>query len=78
MKNQKGQGLIEYLVMVALIAIASIAIMKVLGQNIRGQMARITNALQGESAKPRLNKVSQGHHQQRDLGDFFEGAADDE
>ena len=42
-KFQKGQSLIEYLILVALMAIASIGIIKVLGQNLQGQFARVTS-----------------------------------
>ncbi len=77
-KNERGQGLIEYIIIVALIAVASIAVMRVMGQNVQGQLARITNGLQGDNSKPRLNKVQKSHYKQRDLSDFIEGAASDD
>ena len=77
-KSQRGQGLVEYLIIVALVAIASIAVMRVLGQNVTAQFGRITNALQGEGRKPRLNKVQQNFVQKKDLGTFMQGAASDE
>ncbi|MCB0394527.1 MAG: hypothetical protein KDD25_08200 [Bdellovibrionales bacterium] len=77
MKNQKGQGLVEYLIIVALIAVASIAVTKVLGQNIQGQLARITNAISSKPGKPRLNPIREGHYKQKDLSNFFDGASTD-
>ncbi len=77
-KSQKGQSLIEYLILVALMAIASIGIVKVLGQNLQGQFARVTHALKGESTKPRLRSVNKSYYKQKDLGDFFDGAANND
>ena len=74
-KSQTGQSLIEYLILVALMAIASIGIVKVLGQNLQGQFARVTHALKGESKKPRLRNINKSYYKQKDLGDFFDGAA---
>ena len=74
-KSKKGQSLIEYLILVALMAIASIGIVKVLGQNLQGQFARVTHALKGESKKPRLRNINKSYYKQKDLGDFFDGAA---
>lgn len=75
---QKGQSLIEYLILVALMAIASIGIVKVLGQNLQGQFARIAHALKGEDRKPRLQRINKSHYEQKDLSDFFEGAANED
>ena len=75
---QRGQSLIEYLILVALMAIASIGIVKVLGQNLQGQFARVAHALKGEDRKPRLQRINKGHYKQRDLSDFFEGAANED
>ena len=77
-RSQKGQSLIEYLILVALMAIASIGIIKVLGQNLQGQFARVTHALKGESTKPRLRNINKSYYKQKDLGDFFDGAANDD
>ncbi len=73
--SERGQGLVEYLIIVALMAIASIGIMKIMGQNIQAQFARITHALRGENKKPRLQDINRGSYKQKDLSNFFEGAA---
>lgn len=79
-KNQanKGQSLIEYLILVALMAIASIGIVKVLGQNLQGQFARVAHALKGEDRRPQLKRINKGYYKQRDLSDFFDEAANEE
>lgn len=45
---ESGQGMTEYIIIVALIAIGSIAIITVFGQNLRNLFAMSTNALAGE------------------------------
>lgn len=49
-KPQYGQGITEYLVIVALIAIAAIAAFQFLGQTIRNQTAGIALEVSGKSA----------------------------
>ena len=73
-KRQRGQSLIEYLILVALMAIASIGIVKVLGQNLQGQFARVAHALRGESKKPRLQSINKSYYKQKDLSNFFNNA----
>lgn len=52
MKNQLkqlGQGMTEYIIIVALIAIAAIAVYGFFGDTIRGQMGAMSQELAGES-----------------------------
>ena len=46
--NERGQGLIEYLIIVALIAVGTIGIMRVMGQAVGSRFATISDAIQGE------------------------------
>ena len=48
-KSQKGQGMTEYLIIVALIAIAAIGVVTVFGRDIRALFSDTTVALQGTS-----------------------------
>lgn len=48
--KQLGQGMTEYIIIVALIAIAAIAIYGFFGDTIRGQMGAMTQELAGDSA----------------------------
>lgn len=74
--NQKGQGLIEYLIIIALVAVAGISVMSVVGQNVRAQFAVVANSIQGKGAgKVKMDEVRDSHYQKRDMGDFFKGAA---
>ena len=49
-RNEEGQGMTEYIIIVALIAIAAIAIITIFGQNIRALFAASADALAGETA----------------------------
>ena len=48
-RRQFGQGMTEYIIIVALVAIAAIAVYSAFGGAVRGQMASITSQLGGES-----------------------------
>ena len=47
MKNQKGQGMTEYIIIVALIAIAAIGVVTLFGDNIRRMFGASVDALAG-------------------------------
>jgi Flp pilus assembly pilin Flp len=72
-KNQKGQGLIEYLIIVAIVAVGSIAVIKVVGANIDVQFANVAQALGGtDSKKKDAYKVTEGLYKKKDFSNFFE------
>lgn len=48
--KQGGQGMTEYIVIVAMIAIAAIAVYQFFGQTVRSQTAGIAQELSGQSA----------------------------
>ncbi len=69
--NQKGQGLIEYIILVAIIAVASIGVVRALGQVTSTQLANITLSLQGKaSRKVNSNSVHESLYSKKDLSDF--------
>jgi Flp pilus assembly pilin Flp len=49
--RQIGQGMTEYIIIVALIAVAAIAVYQFFGQTIRSQMSAIANEVGGKSGK---------------------------
>ncbi|NBX76646.1 MAG: Flp family type IVb pilin [Proteobacteria bacterium] len=71
--NQKGQGLVEYLVLVCLITISSIAIVSVVGANIKELYANVAHSLQGKK-KFDFTEVQRPMIQGRSMDDFTEGA----
>lgn len=76
LKNQKGQGLVEYMIIVALMAVATMGVMRILSQTTSGKLAQITNNLQGgkSGAQVRFEKIEQQHFKKKDMSDFFQGA----
>ena len=46
-RRQRGQGMTEYIIIVALVAIAAIAVYSFFGKTVRGQMDNITSQLSG-------------------------------
>lgn len=75
-KRQKGQSLTEYLILVALIAVSSIGVVRLLGQTARVQLSNITNALQGSKARQiKAQEVRDSHHTQKDLSDFMKNSS---
>ncbi|MBU1221709.1 hypothetical protein KKF34_13310 [Myxococcota bacterium] len=49
LKNKKGQGMTEYIIIVALIAIAAIGVITLFGDDIRKLFGASANALAGET-----------------------------
>jgi Flp pilus assembly pilin Flp len=47
--NIKGQGLTEYIIVVALVAIAAIGVVNIFGNQLRNQFATIVTAMSGSS-----------------------------
>lgn len=76
LRNKKGQTLVEYLIIVALIAVGSIAILRSLSETIQVRFANITNALQNKESNFKSSEVSSEMYKKRGLDNFFEGAAD--
>lgn len=46
--NQRGQGMTEYIIIVALVAVAAIAVYQLFGQVVRSQTAAMARELAGE------------------------------
>jgi Flp pilus assembly pilin Flp len=73
--NQKGQSLVEYLILVALVAVSSIAIVRSVGQNIQTKFADVAFSMgarvegQRESAP-----ISSEQYRKKDFRDFLSGS----
>lgn len=73
LKNQRGQGLIEYLIIVALMGVATIAIIRVMGEVVSKRFAGISASLQGERINEKA-RIDQSTFKKRDLGNFLSGS----
>ena len=76
LRNKKGQGLVEYMVIVALMAVATMGIMRVLSKTTSGKLAQITQSIQGGKASINIefDKVRKEDIRKKDMGDFFRGS----
>lgn len=74
-RNKRGQGLIEYLIIVAIVAVGSMAVMRVVGSNLNRRFAAIAQALGGEATTVKALSVGENVYKKRDMSDFFNGAA---
>jgi len=68
--RQSGQGMTEYIVIVALIAVAAIGVVTAFGDNVREVFATSTDALAGEGKEAKTREASGGVRQSRSLKDF--------
>lgn len=74
-KNQKGQSLIEYLIIVAIVAVGAISIVRVVGKNVSVQFANIAKALgSGDDRQIKAEKLDAKMYSKKDLGNFLDGA----
>lgn len=72
--NSKGQGLIEYLILVALMAVATIGIIRTLNQTVKSRFANSIYALQGRNQKAKTHSLKKEEYQRSDLSNFMSGA----
>ena len=56
--KQLGQGMTEYIVIVALIAVAAIAVSQLFGATIRNQMAGISQEIAGKDGTTAMNQAA--------------------
>ncbi len=69
--NQKGQGLIEYLLIVSFVAIAGITVMQFVGQSIRYKFAQIANSIGSNTSGIRAPRAEQGLTEKKDINTLF-------
>jgi Flp pilus assembly pilin Flp len=80
-KKIRGQGMTEYIIIVALIAVAAIAVYQLFGQTVRSQMAAITKEVAGQNGSTELsnataaaNKAATESSTKRGLSDYNDNA----
>ena len=70
----RGQGLVEYLILVCLLAVSAIGIVSVVGQNLKARYANISSALRGEDVRKQLVTPESDLYEMRGFDDFHESA----
>lgn len=75
MTCRRGQGLIEYLILVALMAVATIAVVRALGYAVQTRFANAIYAIHGSNKRVRTETFNENIVKKKDLSDFMNGAA---
>jgi Flp pilus assembly pilin Flp len=74
-KNNRGQGLIEYVILVALVGVATISMVRVLQKSIKVNLANVVHALQSDGKrKESFERVSEDDLRKSDFSDFMNGS----
>jgi Flp pilus assembly pilin Flp len=70
LRNESGQGMTEYIIIVALIAIAAIGVVTLFGDNIRDMFGASAQALSGDEAATRTMSKKSNIATHKDLNSF--------
>lgn len=75
LRTARGQGLLEYLILLCLVSVSAIAVVSVVGQNLRARYATISAALRGDKdVKKELNSPEAETYRLRGFDDYTESA----
>ena len=80
-RKQRGQGMTEYIIIVALIAVAAIAVYQYFGQTIRSQTSAIANEVAGKSGATAMSDAASaaanadGERANKGLSSYADGAS---
>ncbi|MGV3623204.1 MAG: hypothetical protein ACO1OB_20460 [Archangium sp.] len=75
MKKARGQGMTEYIIIVALIAIAAIGVITLFGDNIKALFGMSADALAGDTSVTARTKKSKTELEKKQLSNFAENNA---
>lgn len=74
--NQKGQSLIEYVILVALVGVATMGMVRILQKSINVNMANVVHALQDDGKhKDPHERITDEDLRKRGFSDFMNGAS---
>lgn len=82
-KRQFGQGMVEYIIIVAVVALGSIAVYTAFGDVLRGQVATAAETLEGtvsgagrDSAKSASERANKEESLKKTMGNYEQGAGE--
>lgn len=77
LRNQKGQSLVEYLIIVALVAVGTLSVMRVVGQSVQVKFAQIAKSL-GADVQSDIGKaqIVENNWKKKDLRSFMSGSVE--
>jgi pilus assembly protein Flp/PilA len=76
LRKRRGQGMTEYIIIVALIAIAAIGVITLFGNNIRKLFGASAEALAGNEDVKNTGQTASRQLQRKNLKTFGENSAD--
>ena len=76
LRKARGQGMTEYIIIVALIAIAAIGVITLFGNNIRKLFGASAEALAGNETVVNTGQTAQQQLNRKSLSNFGENQAD--
>ncbi|WGL15427.1 pilus assembly protein [Microbulbifer bruguierae] len=65
-KKQLGQGMTEYIIIVALIAVAAIGVFRLFGDTLRNQMGGLAQEMSGQSGTAQIQQAQGSANEARD------------
>ncbi|MBE8221474.1 MAG: hypothetical protein HAW60_01965 [Bdellovibrionales bacterium] len=77
-RNIKGQGLIEYLIIVGIMAVASLGAIRLLNKTVNSNFTNIIYSLQGKRKKAKMEAPKESLYKKKDFNTFMNGAASTE
>ncbi len=78
-RNQKGQSLIEYVILVALVGVATMGMVRLLQKSVSVNLANVVHALQSDGKRKESHeRVSADDIRKKDFSDFMNGAGSHE
>lgn len=76
LRNSRGQSLIEYVILVALVGVATMGLVRVLQKSIKVNMANVIHALQSDGKRKESHeRMREEELRKSDFGDFMNGAS---
>lgn len=75
-RQQRGQGMMEYIIIVAMIAVAAIGVYSMFGKSIRNQTAGMANEIAGKKADDMIAKAGTAADTAATRGDSKKGMAE--
>lgn len=71
--KQRGQGMMEYVIIVALIAVAAIGVYSMFGKTVRNQTAGLAKEIAGKNSNEVIGKAGTASDKAAERGDTTKG-----
>ena len=75
LRNQRGQSLIEYVILVALVGVATMGMVRLLQKSVKANLANVVSAMNGEERTLKGESVTTEDVRKTDFKNFMKGAA---